>query len=263
MKPKSVTNPDGVRFTDESETYNLTHLSPGKELMKYRFQHRDFIAHAWRWCHTAQQVLSRKLVGTGYVMDVGCGPEWSQLVALHSNACSPAYFLGMDIRDCSKTMPNAKSKVEFGQIDVTGKLPTGTLDETGVKKTWDIITCYEVLEHMPKGQGLKLLDNLVSACSNDTLLLFSTPCYNGTMSDNHIYEWTYEELKQELDQRFTIEDHFGTFASLKDYIPLMKPEELAIISRLKQYYNSAIISCMFAPLYPQAARNVLWQLKKK
>lgn len=265
---KSQTNPEGVRVDAEEEKFNLTHLSPGKELARYRFVHRDFIAHAFRWSHTAEVVLKRGLVGKGSVMDVGCGPEWSQLTALHSSACSPSYFLGLDARDCSSTKPNLKYPVEFKQHDVTNPMPVGHLVEGGAPtdwKPWDIIVCYEVIEHMPKPMGIKLLDNIKSAMSENTLLLFSTPCFDERvgMAENHIYEWKYNELREELESRFTLENHFGTFASLRDYTPVMSEAELKMLARLKEYYNSALISCLMAPLYPEKARNCLWHLKLK
>jgi hypothetical protein len=83
------------------------------------------------------------------------------------------------------------------------------------------------------------------------------------MAENHIYEWEYEELKAELETRFVIEEHFGTFASVKDYKDLMTPEEVNLLNRLKEYYNSAMISCLMAPLYPSKSRNVLWKLRKR
>ena len=205
------------------------------------------------------------------VLDVGCGTEWPMLTAFHSNGALPGGFMGVDARDCSRQKPNLKIGVEFQQVDVTKALPQGyplaIVTNTGIPqlRQWDMITCFEVLEHMPKESGLKLLDNLAGITNNQTLTLLSTPCFSeqAGMAENHVYEWKYEELKEELEKRFVVTQHFGTFASLKDYMPLMNEAELKLLARLREYYNTALISCMMAPLYPEKARNCLWHLRRK
>lgn len=259
MKMKSHKNPEGIRLTEASETYNLTHLSPFKEFARGRLIHRDFNAHVFRWSHAAMMLFKFPNREQAAVLDIACGPDWPLLTTLHSNGSAPAVFVGCDARDCSPTKPQlTKTDVQFEQHDITKTLPTRA-------SGWDMIVCFEVLEHMPKESGLKLLDNIQQIMGPNTLMLFSTPVFDEKvgMADNHIYEWGYQELKDELEKRFTLENHYGTFASLRDYTPLMTPEELKLLARLKEYYNSAMVACLMAPLYPQKARNVLWQLKRK
>lgn len=280
MKPKSTKNPEGTRYIDESETYNLTHLSPLKEFARGRLIHRDFNAHVFRWLYSAKEIFKNSKRDECAVLDIACGPDWPQLTVMHSNGCMPGYYKGIDLRDCSTTMPSSKSAViEFEQVDITKQLPAppawnkqigptnadGTAELKRLGGHWDMIVCFEVLEHMPKASGLKLLDGITAAMSDKTQLVFSTPVFDPHvgMAENHLYEWGYEELKGELESRFTLENHYGTFASLKDYTPLMSAEELKLLAKLKEYYNSAMVASIMAPLYPQASRNVLWSLKKK
>jgi len=209
------------------------------------------------------------------VLDIGCGPDWPLLTTLHSNGSAPAYFMGVDARDVSGTAPALKkTEVQASQHDITKTLPNvpatvSFTDESGPvsvpKAEWDMIVCFEVLEHMPKDSGLKLLDNIAAQMGPNTLMLFSTPVFDANigMADNHIYEWGYDELKGELESRFALQNHYGTFASLRDYTPLMTPEELKLLVKLKEYYNSAMVACLMAPLYPSKSRNVLWQLARK
>lgn len=168
-------------------------------------------------------------------------------------------YVGIDARDCSKTMPKVNFPSRFIQTNVVDVLPRNGVVEGG----WDLIVCYEVLEHMTKEAGQAFLQNIYDIMDDESTLLLSTPCYNGTMAENHIFEWSYEELKTELENDFIIDEHFGTFASIKDYASLMTPEEIKLINRLKKYYNSALVSCIMAPLYPEKSRNVLWRLRKK
>jgi hypothetical protein len=62
---------------------------------------------------------------------------------------------------------------------------------------------------------------------------------------------------------FEIDDHFGTFASIKDYKEVLEKEDIdGVFNRLRAYYDSNYLATIFAPLYPSHARNVLWRLKK-
>lgn len=290
VKLKSHKNTDGTRIVEDSETYNLTHLSPFKEFARGRLIHRDFNAHVFRWSHAAMVLFKNPQREQAAVLDIGCGPDWPLLTTLHSNGSAPAFFMGVDARDVSATAPKlTKTYVKCEQHDITKSLPVpptsgmfcakeGKRDVNGTPVDgpegestyvklcggWDMIVCFEVLEHMPKESGLKLLDNIAAQMGPNTTLLFSTPVFDEKvgMADNHIYEWGYEELKVELEKRFTLKDHFGTFASLRDYTPLMSEAELKLLARLKDYYNSAMVSCLMAPLYPSKARNVLWQLTR-
>jgi len=259
---KSLKNPDEVRMEaapDGEDAFNLTHLSPLKELARGRQVHRDFLSHWFRWGFVANTVFKDYKQDTCNILDVGCAPDWNQLITLHSNGCHPGYYMGIDARDCSSTIPKTSFPVSFEQVNIVERLPPfiSTDDE------WDLITFLEVIEHMPKDCGIKVLDNLVGVMGEHTVLIMSTPCYNGTMASNHLYEWGYEELKEELEKRFTIVEHYGTFASLRDYTSDMTEEEVKLLSKLKKYFNSALISCMMAPLYPSKSRNCMWVLVKK
>jgi SAM-dependent methyltransferase len=256
----SYTNEEGTRWDGEEEFYNLTHLDPAGDLARYRFAHRDFIAHAFRYVHAAM-VLGKMKPAQCAVLDVGCGTKWPVLTALHSNKVKPGYFMGVDARDCLKNMPAINDCiVQFRQLDVSKELPA--MEPPGY---YDLIISFECIEHMPKARGQLLLDNLAKVMHPNTLLLFSTPCYDAAvgMADNHIHEWTYTEMKEELETRFRIQNHFGTFASIKDYVPTMNEAQLAHYNKLREYYNVDLISCMFAPLYPERSRNCLWHLRLK
>jgi 2-polyprenyl-3-methyl-5-hydroxy-6-metoxy-1,4-benzoquinol methylase len=258
---KSHQNPEGNRIED-GEEFNLTHLSSLKEWSRNRCCHRDMNAHNLRWQYVANFIFKNYKRDTCAILDVGCAPDWNLLVTCHSNGIHPSYYLGIDARDCSKTLPKVSFPTNFEQVNVVDGLPRFPM---GSDENWDVVVCLEVLEHMPKESGLKLLANLCGVMGDDSVLIFSTPCYDPDvgMAESHIYEWKYEELKAELEQNFIIEDHFGTFASQKDYKHLLNDSELKFFLRLKEYYNSAWVANIMAPLYPDKSRNCLWILQKK
>ena len=105
---------------------------------------------------------------------------------------------------------------------------------------------------------------------NKTAFLMSTPCYDEKVgaAANHIYdgqvhERTYEETKGLLEKHFTIVEHFGTFASIKDYKEEMSESQKEIFEDLRKYYDVNLISVIMAPLFPAHSRNVMWKLKLK
>ena len=51
-------------------------------------------------------------------------------------------------------------------------------------------------------------------------------------------------------------------AFLKRYDELM-PYEERVWDRLAAYYGNDVMSMVFAPLYPDASRNILWKLRRK
>ena len=107
--------------------------------------------------------------------------------------------------------------------------------------------------------------------NDDATFFFSTPCYNGSAAGNHIAETGYLAFGALLeDLGYQIVDHFGTFASQREYRHLLKSFTYngaetnlePMFERLREYYDSNVISNIFAPLFPANSRNVLWVLNK-
>ena len=78
---------------------------------------------------------------------------------------------------------------------------------------------------------------------------------------------TYETMQSILEIiGFKIAKNFGTFASQKDIEPILyetgKSDLTIAYEYLKDYYDSNVLSCLFAPLLPRYSRNVLWVCQK-
>ena len=255
---KSTDN-DGITRHETGDIFNLTQLTVDKELQRFRAQHRDFLGHFFRYVHTAKIAFTMKAPA---ILDVGCGVSWHQLTALHSNGCHPSLYFAIDARDCADKMPKVNFSTQFQQMNIVEGLPNNPNNIP-----WNLIVCYEVLEHLSKENGQKLIANIASVMNENTLLLFSTPCFDerSGQAQNHIYEWKFEELQEELEKIFVIDDAFGVFASQRDYKEELaaSPELSAAVEIWKKYFNSALLSCLMAPLFPDKARNCLWHLRKK
>ena len=247
---------------DMKTKYNTTQLDPDKTFERHVY-HRDQFAHYLRWTH----VLKRARIGMN-ILDFGCGTSMNLGEVLYRNRFKCNCFIGIDIRSLNKKGYDLVYKtnwMHFHQQDLCGELLT-------VHKAtdWDLITSFEVIEHVGKENTDKFLKNIHSLCSDKTTVLLSTPIYDEKVgaADNHIIdgvvgEYTYEELKGYLEKYFTIEETYGTFASQRDYKPLMNEWQTKMFNELNKYYDANLISNIMAPLFPKQSRNCMWVLKKK
>jgi len=243
--------------------YNVTELSV-YPVIERGISHRDWWAHALRYNH----VLNIAKIGMN-IMDFGSG-KGELFETFYRNRYSPKRFLGLDIRKSAIDFNKEKfPKAEWIEEDLVKM-------ETNYGKYWDIITSFEVIEHISKHNAQKFLNNIKRHCNENTIVLISTPCYDEKTgaADNHTYdggdgrgkavqEFTYEEMEELLQNNFEIIDKFGTFASQKDYKKHMSTEEDFVWNQLNKYYDSNLMSVIFAPLYPEYSRNVIWKLKLK
>jgi len=241
-----------------TEFYNKTHLN--LDLAEERqLVHRDYLAHCLRWTHV---VRSAKM-GLR-VLDIGCGPEMPLAMMLYTNKFKPECYVGIDMRD-SETPSKTNFPVYHVKGDAT-KYETFQKAMSHLVDSPDIITCFEVLEHMSHDAGRRLLDNISLVATTDTQIFISTPVFNGSAAGNHTapdgtpMEWTYEDLKEDLEQRFIIQAHFGTFASQRDLKPVLTKCEQTVFEDLKRYYDSNLLAILLAPLHPAESRNVIWDL---
>ena len=241
--------------------FNKTSLDVDKALER-GIIHRDYLAHSLRWSHIMRHV--KKIKGRRMnLLDVGCGEHYPLLKTLYTNK-KLAYvnYVGLDIKkiDVNMNFGSYNESFRIIQADVVNDFPHMRYEW---EIEWDIITCFEMIEHMDKDDGIVALENIQREMSSHTNLFLSTPCFNGKAAGNHIYEWEYEELKKQLESMFDIVAHYGTFASQKDIVPVLDTSEFNVFSDLKDYYDSNVISALFAPLHPAQSRNVIWHLKLK
>jgi len=243
-------------------TYNKTQLSPDKEFDRHIY-HRDQFAHYFRWTH----VLKMARIGMR-ILDVGCGTG-NLAEVFYRNRYRPTLYWGVDVRKQAIEVAQSKWKEQDWATFVCEDF-VKDLDDTFVENTekfpWDIVTCFEVLEHVGKNNVLDLLINLQKCMGPKTVLLLSTPVYDESVgaADNHMIdgevgELTFTELHDFLDELFVVENYWGTFASQKDYKPWMNEHEQRLFERLHEYYDSNLLSNLMAPLFPELSRNILWR----
>lgn len=247
-------------------TLDKTHLSIDQAENR-GFIHRDYIAHCLRWSHVVKFLYQGNKYKTARILDIGCGKEMPLAKLLHSSRLAPTegYYLGVDANKL--TLPAQFENSKWQPKFMGGKVfPDAEIEEAVSLSKPTVITCFEVVEHvMP--QGVKnILEGLRTCLAPDGTAFISTPVWDPVVgaADNHINEMTYQAFGALLeDFSFTIEGHWGTFASQRDYKERLELNEplREIWNNLAQYYDSNYLATVFAPLFPELSRNVLWRVK--
>jgi site-specific DNA-cytosine methylase/SAM-dependent methyltransferase len=214
--------------------------------------HRDYGAHFFRWGFAGRFVTNET-----DVLDVGCGPDVMMIHALTMPRNQvPRSYVGVDLNREPKKHPArqwATLRWEFNFTERGDEL-----------NQFDLVTCFEVLEHMRKADGLRLLEVLRRRLRPSATLLLSTPVFNGKAAANHLMEWQIDELKAAVEAAgLAVERRHGTFASQGDIRRAASAAELDVVERLSAYYSGEVLACFLAPLYPDASRNNVWVLSKK
>lgn len=216
--------------------------------------HRDYAAHFFRWgfCH--------RFVKAGMkVLDVGCGKDQPLPRVLTDRLANvPKLYVGVDFDDIEARWHFSWLKI-IGSFDFTRRWKE-LLKAHG---RFDLIVNFEVIEHMHKDAGQRLLRGARELLTPRGTFMLSTPCYDGRrMALHHIHEYWRHELVKEIERAgLTVIHVFGTFMDIKE-LKKIRPEHQVVARALRCYYSDEVLSCFLAPLYPELARNNIWILKK-
>jgi 2-polyprenyl-3-methyl-5-hydroxy-6-metoxy-1,4-benzoquinol methylase len=249
-----VPNPD--------REYDKTHLSIDTAEER-GFIHRDYIAHCFRWSHVVKHLLKGHRYKEDIILDVGCGRDQPLPRLLYANRMTNFGYVGIDINKLTlhETLQTA---VQNGKIEVQ------LMSETDASKVTieqlefpnpTIAVSFEVLEHVAPRICMALVSNIWNLLSPGADFFVSTPIYNGSAAANHINEMSFSTVGWLLEQcGFYIQNKYGTFASQSDL--KLTQEELKIWNGLSEYYDSNVLSTIFAPLHPDQSRNAIWHCVK-
>jgi cyclopropane fatty-acyl-phospholipid synthase-like methyltransferase len=245
--------------------YNTTQLNPDQAFERHIY-HRDQFAHYLRWTHVFKHV---KPLGEKKVLDYGCG-SGNLAEVLYRNRYRCKNYLGLDVRQKTIDENNEKfSKVdwvEFDQEDLVKTCGSKALN----MGYFDVITCFEVVEHIGKKNIHSFLENMSINAHDETIILLSTPNYDPKVGaaknhiiDGEICEFDHFELQDILKEYFYINEKYGTFASQKDYRELLNDWQREFYDRAHHYWDSNLLSNIMAPMFPEQSRNCLWVMKRK
>ena len=250
-----------------AKCYNTTDLSPDQAMERHVF-HRDQFAHYLRWSH----ILKVAKIGEN-IVDFGCG-QANLLEVFYRNRYKCKSYIGIDIRQ--KTIERAEDKfhnVPWAKFYVQDLIkPTIDFNQFDGDK----VCSFEVMEHVGKQNADVFLEHFKACGNNNATYYLSTPNYDPSVgaAGNHTYdsgdgrgvdvqEFDHWELEAILKKHFQIVEKYGTFASKKDYKPLLNDWQKKMLEALDKYYDSNLIANIMAPMFPDVARNTLWVLKRK
>jgi SAM-dependent methyltransferase len=220
---------------------------------------RDYSAHFFRW-----SFARRFIKMTDNVLDIGCGQDRPLSKLLLGGACAKVnHYTGVDL---NKLKPSNSQRLTLhGEFNFNERY-----DELIVDHRFDVVVHLEVIEHMKVEHGQAMLAACYEVLQPGGVMLMSTPCYDGVRhAANHIHEYTVDELKNYVEAAgFVVERRFGTFMDIKhigkgtEDLFGLQAAVAKVREQLSEYYDNDALSCIFAPLYPDAARNNLWVCRK-
>lgn len=242
-----------------SREIDKTHLSI-EQAEERGFLHRDYIAHCLRWSHVVKHLQNK--YKTARILDIGCGKETPLIKTLYTMRMTPERYTGIDMNKLPLKPIHEKIREKMHQFQLLGETDWSLPQPQAITATPTLITCLEVLEHVTPEKVVGIINNIKSVSDSATDIFISTPCFNGKAAANHINEMTYEFMWDLMREHFQVYDHWGTFASQRDIEPQITGEDLqCAYESLKSYYDSNLLSVIFAPLFPKHSRNVIWHLK--
>jgi|CXWL01.1.fsa_nt_gi SAM-dependent methyltransferase len=154
--------------------------------------------------HAARYVFSRPFVENRSVLDIACGTGYG-IAILKKNA---THVTGVDVD------PVAAAEA-LAECDERADVLLGNgLGLPFADGSFDVITSFETLEHLH--ERTTFLAELHRVLKPDGVLLLSTPNANYSQpvegkpaNPFHIHEYTPDELRDELEAKFTIERFLG------------------------------------------------------
>lgn len=269
------------------KTIDKTHLSIDNAEER-GFIHRDYIAHCHRWSHVVKYLLQKHRYKGATILDIGCGKEVPLAKLLYSNKMTAIdAYIGVDV---NKLDPDFNFGSMADNIQLCGKQDICNLKLSRSNNPDSpepfcefpgeyafnrptVITCFEVLEHVEPEHTRRILQKIREVLAPGGRAFISTPCFNGKAAANHVNEITYEALGTLIQNLgFGIEGVYGTFASQTDIEPAIARASMGgtshdldfakVYELLKEYYDSNVLSTIFAPLFPEHSRNALWVLTR-
>jgi len=240
------------------EAINKTRLSVD-DAERRGFIHRDYLAHCLRWSHIVKHLTRSKKEMTR-VLDIGCGDEAPLAKLIYTSKLGKFIkYIGIDAGTVKPDINFVSWHPQFCSKALFPDLFDDPLE-------FDVIVCLEVIEHVALDRQRTMLNGICTHLSADGTAFISTPCFNVDVgaAANHINELTHQALGYMIEEAgLAVESVYGTFASQRDYKAHLADYHLEkAYEALQEYYDSSLISILFAPLYPRESRNCIWRVIK-
>tara|TARA_R100000654_G_scaffold17603_1_gene36706 strand:+ start:73 stop:885 length:813 start_codon:yes stop_codon:yes gene_type:complete len=256
----------------------------------------DELAHMSRFDKIASLAIEEsKLLGRPLdTLEIGCGECWSLRVLYKAYVIKKSdvirSYYGYDIDPaCQLENPfwsNGGGELEEstwfknfnGEIRIQDLTTNPILDLPD--ESIDFFWSTEVIEHMGREFVPAWLDEAARVMRPDAIAYISTPNHDGSndkLPEDHVYEWGFQELKEELERNFRIEAVTGTFIQMpklkkamhednytKDYDQITHTGwSMEQLITLQERFGKQFLRMAAAVFYPEVANNCAWRLVKK
>lgn len=236
----------------------------------------DILAHLSRFSKIAKMFIdeAKELGRPLDVLDVGCGELYPLRIFYKAHVCKKAEivgsYLGIDIDDkmlakqlqqCNSLLNLVNGRLIIQDVTVNPRFPVP--DES-----IDFAVSTEVIEHMKPEFVPAWLDDIHRCLRPGGLVYISTPNHDGSnekLPADHVYEWGYQELKDELEKRWKLVAHTGTFIQLNNFKKANRANERipqALVDDMMNRFDGFWLRNVLAAPYPEYANNVAWILRK-
>lgn len=140
---------------------------------------------------------------------------------------------------------------------------------------FDIVLCQEIIEHISKDSGLKLLNFISTILSENGILILSTPNppkkefskqetenFDFMFPEDHIYEYNYNEMKNILIQNFDIKESFGWNCKIRRIKSHVSFADYETYKKLKKI-SDGFANTFLATYYPEYATCYMFIVSRK
>lgn len=243
---------------------NLTELNAA-----YAYYDRGYVNHGDWLAHVGRYMAAGKRVrADSKVLDVGCG-FMNLPRSLYHNRNLPKIYWGLDLRATPHWGELLRWKIPTRLVRMDIVLDDPTALPGWPRRGFDITTCFEVFEHVPRSKASALLYNLYQWTKPGGVCLFSTPNagISDSIADNHVgpdgeeREWTYADKKKlATEAGFEIEETFGTFCRM-DRLPA-EAHNHPTLRAARKYLSHAWYITIVAAAYPELSNNSIFVMRR-
>ncbi|WP_224360479.1 rhamnosyltransferase WsaF family glycosyltransferase [Hyalangium versicolor] len=144
--------------------------------------------------HIARYLFASQLVQGRQVLDVGCGVGYGSRILAQQGA---THVTALDIS--AEAISHARAHYKHPAVDFRVE----SASEFHLARTFDVVICFELIEHVPAEAQEQVLGRIAEHLSEDGVLLISTPrALAEKRSPFHTREYTQEEFQKALQRHF-------------------------------------------------------------
>lgn len=160
------------------------------------------------------------------ILDIGCADGRNALISSHRKKFLQAElernYLGIDVTD-------------YGE---THLMPIITLDirNYDTDRTFDLVLCLHVVEHIPKDEWPALFTKLRSLVSEGGYLIIDVPYNEPTYKSNRLYDHVVFHIKERMLSKFLPDVHFFKYKT-KKYPHWKEPNESHLKALVRFIYR--------------------------